>query len=90
MGVDPCLLVDVDLSILGQPPEVFDQYEKAIRCEYAWVPDSYFWPRRAEILGSILSRQRIFHHPQMAACLEVPARNNLARAIARAVPHQPG
>ena len=35
---DAALLIDVDLSILGQPREIFAEYEAAIRQEYAEVP----------------------------------------------------
>src|SRR3954466_10191577 len=34
------LIVDIDLSILGAEPGVFDAYESAIRMEYAHVSDA--------------------------------------------------
>jgi len=48
--VDAPLLVDVDLSILGQPKARFDEYERQIRAEYGWVPEKIFGTKRAEIL----------------------------------------
>lgn len=84
VGTDQALLVDVDLSILGQPDEVFDRYEAAVRREFDWVTDTLFWRRRAEILASFLSRGHIYHDAGMATELEAAARRNLARSIARA------
>ncbi len=47
---DAALLVDVDLSILGQPPERFDEYERQIRQEYDWVEAKAFAAGRSAIL----------------------------------------
>ena len=33
---DAALVVDVDLAILGQPEQRFEEYEEQIRHEYAW------------------------------------------------------
>ena len=41
---DAAMLVDIDLSILGQPAPIFDAYEAGVRFEYAWVTDSAFAP----------------------------------------------
>jgi predicted metal-dependent HD superfamily phosphohydrolase len=77
------LLVDIDLSILGAAPERFDEYETQVRAEYRWVPDFMFKPKRREILGEFLARDRIYATPVLRAQLEAHARMNLARSIAR-------
>jgi len=53
---DAMLLVDIDLSTLGYPPEVYDRYERAIRAEYAWAPMEVFRQARREILDGFLQR----------------------------------
>jgi predicted metal-dependent HD superfamily phosphohydrolase len=54
------LTVDIDLSILGQPPERFWEYESQIRREYEWVPENVFTEKGAEILQRFLSRKSIY------------------------------
>jgi len=80
---DETLLVDVDLSILGADPARFDEYERQIRAEYAWVPEPVFRARRRAVLEQFLARERLYGTPPLAALLERPARENLARSIAR-------
>jgi predicted metal-dependent HD superfamily phosphohydrolase len=46
---DAPLLIDVDLSTLGQPEERFGEYEIQIRREYDWVPEQIFASKRAGI-----------------------------------------
>src|SRR5262245_24634607 len=57
---DTAVMIDVDLSILGQPEKRFVEYEAQIRQEYAWVPRIIFAPKRAKILKTFLARERIY------------------------------
>lgn len=77
------LLVDIDLSILGAPRALFDEYEEQVRREYSWVPEAAFRAGRASILHSFLERPRIFQTPHFNATLEQRARENLARSVKR-------
>ena len=81
MHPDAPLLVDVDLSILGQPSERFRTYEAQIRREYEWVPDKIFSEKRAEILGRFLARQRIYSTEPFFAKYEKQARANLQDSV---------
>ena len=60
-GSDEAVIVDVDLSILGQGEKRFAEYEEQIRQEYGWVPAAIFASKRAEILESFLGAQ--IHFP---------------------------
>ncbi len=77
------LLVDLDLAILGKSQEEFDAYERAIREEYAWVPEADFRAGRAKILQSFLDRPSIFYTEFFREKYESTARANLARSIKR-------
>jgi len=76
-------LVDVDLSILGQPPERFGEYERQIREEYAWVDATVFAVKRAEILQRFLARPRIYQTDFFQQALETQARINLHESVRR-------
>jgi predicted metal-dependent HD superfamily phosphohydrolase len=75
------LLIDIDLSILGKPPESFAAYESAIRREYSWVPLNLYREKRAAVLRSFLERPRIFATSSFYDLYETSARGNLARSI---------
>lgn len=77
------LVVDVDLSILGQPVERFLEYEAQIRQEYAWVPSILFRSKRARILSRFLARERIFVTDWFHQKFEAQARRNLELSIDR-------
>jgi predicted metal-dependent HD superfamily phosphohydrolase len=78
---DAPLLVDVDLSILGQPAERFWRYENQIRLEYEWVPQNVFAARRAEILERFLARKSIYSTEQFSRKYEEQARANLKASV---------
>jgi predicted metal-dependent HD superfamily phosphohydrolase len=80
---DAKLLVDVDLAILGAPRARFDESDAQIRREYAHVPESEFRAGRRAILGAFLARPRLYATRGFGTALEGPARENLARALAR-------
>jgi predicted metal-dependent HD superfamily phosphohydrolase len=79
---DAALLVDADLAILGQPPDVFDVYDGQIRAEYSWVPESEYVAGREAVLRRFLDRDSIFTTEVFRARYETQARENLARALA--------
>lgn len=78
---DQQVLLDVDLSILGASPAIFDAYEHQIRAEYAAVEEDAFRTRRCRILQQFLDRPRIYHTDQFHEQFETQARDNLARSI---------
>ena len=80
---DACLLVDIDLSILGAERARFDQYERQIRAEYAHVPGLLFRFKRRQILRAFRDRPWIYATESFRAKLERPARENLTRALGR-------
>lgn len=78
---DEALLLDIDLSILGQQREVFNGYEEQVRVEFASVPEAVRRARRSHILQQFLDRPRIYHTAHFHDALEVRARDNLQRSI---------
>ena len=82
--LDEKILVDVDLSILGQEPDLFDKYETQIREEYHWVPDDIFKSKRQEILQNFLDRPQIYLSEAFLR-LEIMARSNLTRSLAKLI-----
>jgi predicted metal-dependent HD superfamily phosphohydrolase len=86
VGTDACVLVDVDLSILGAEPLRFDEYERQIREEYQWVPETLFRRERRKILRRLLARPTLFNTASMRESHERRARANLKRSLARLKP----
>lgn len=80
---DVQLLVDIDLSVLGQPEDKFDEYERQVRKEYEWVPDEMFAEKRSDILSGFLKRPAIYSTQLFRDKYEAQARRNIARSLAR-------
>lgn len=80
-ATDAALLVDVDLSILGQSAARFAEYEAQIRAEYAWVAAEVFALKRGEILQRFLARPQIYRTEAFFGRYETQARRNLAESI---------
>ena len=80
---DVQLLVDIDLSILGQTGDKFDEYERQVRKEYEWVAEDAFVAGRSSILKSFLDRTTIYSTRFFFNKYEVQARRNIAKSLAR-------
>lgn len=80
---DMAMFLDMDLSILGAPPEAFDAYEAGVRHEYRDVPEEAFRVGRAAILEGFLARDALYFSAWGRERFEAPARENLARSIAK-------
>lgn len=79
---DLSLFLDIDLSILGARPDVFDQYERDIRAEYSLIPDDAFRAGRKAILQRFVERERIYFTALAHAEWDALARDNLRRSVA--------
>jgi predicted metal-dependent HD superfamily phosphohydrolase len=80
---DEALLLDIDLAILGADAATFDDYDRAIRSEYEWVPEDAYRAARSKVLQGFLARERIFQTAAYRKSHEAQARQNLERALAR-------
>ena len=74
---DLALLLDLDLSILGAERPAYAAYARAIRSEYAIVPDMLYRPGRRRVLAEFLARPRIYATPRLRDLWEAAARSNL-------------
>ncbi|MBW4473599.1 MAG: hypothetical protein KME45_24970 [Stenomitos rutilans HA7619-LM2] len=79
---DGALLLDIDLSILGQAPKAFAVYEQHIRTEYHWVTEEGYRAGRSAVLERFLARSTIYYTPFFRERLEAQARWNLEQSIA--------
>ncbi len=80
LAEDGKIFLDLDLSILGASPEIYQQYHQAIRKEYSWVPWFLYRRSRKSILSSFLAREHIFFTDELAK-LEQIARQNINEEI---------
>ena len=78
---DAKVLVDVDLSILGETPARFDEYERQVREEYSWVPELLYRKERRTILKEFLTRAAIFNTAPFRERYGSQARANIERSL---------
>lgn len=78
---EAALVVDIDLSILGSPPAEFENYDRAIREEYSWVPIEEFRKGRSRVLEHFLAQPFLYQTPFFRNLYENQARINLGKKI---------
>ena len=74
-------MLDIDLTILGTPDSVYEEFEKNVRKEYKWVPAIIYNKKRREILHSFLNRNTIYFSEYFNNRFEDQARKNITKAI---------
>lgn len=76
---DECLMVDIDLAILGARSERYAQYRTQVRQEYRHVPERAFLRGRLGVVERFLGQgQGLFHTERGRAELGAQALRNLA------------
>ena len=80
---DESLLVDIDLTILGEDQETYRQYQVAIRKEYKLIPNFIYRKKRVQILKNFLNRKSIYSNAFFIERLERQARENISNEIRR-------
>lgn len=78
---DGAVMVDVDLAILGQLWPRFEEYDRAIRREYDWVPAELYAQKRSDVLRKFLQRNFIYRTRLFREKYEAQARSNLVRKL---------
>ncbi len=80
-NADINFFIDADLSILGKPWEVYNEYTKNIRKEYHIYPDSIYHSGRLNILRHFRKMDRVFKTDHFFNLYEEKARENMTREI---------
>jgi predicted metal-dependent HD superfamily phosphohydrolase len=78
---DGAVLSDADLAILASPPERYGRYVRAVREEYAAVPEQLFREGRAAVLRALDEAPQLYRTPLARDRWEAAARANLAREL---------
>lgn len=78
---DAAYFLDMDLSILGQAQQHYQNYANAIRQEYQHVIDSLYHQGRTKVLQQFLTRPRLFFTDYFYQRFEQQARRNIALEI---------
>ncbi len=76
-------LIDLDLAILGAETAVYEEYARAIRQEYAYVPEEAYRVGRMQVLQAFEERPFIYNTAPMRQRYEHAARQNIQAEIAR-------
>lgn len=80
--MDAKLIVDIDISILGQIPAIFDKYEENIRAEYSWVTEEAYRAGRSRILRGFLDKPSIYSTEGFEKMYGHQARENIKKTLA--------
>ena len=72
-------VLDLDLTPLGEPPDVFDGNTRLLRAESGHLSDEAWEASMLAFGRRFLAAPRIYRFPELAAIFESSARRNLAR-----------
>ena len=81
LAADGKIFLDLDLSILGATPVIYQQYSQAIREEYSYVLEILYRQGRKQVLENFLKREVIYFSENLRERFENQARVNLANEI---------
>lgn len=76
------VLLDADLAILGAEPTTYKQHARAIRQEFAHIPEKAYRRGRAAVLRRLLQRQPLYYTRPIQEEREARARRNIRWELA--------
>ncbi|VAW80847.1 hypothetical protein MNBD_GAMMA12-2411 [hydrothermal vent metagenome] len=76
-NVDTCLVMDIDMLILGSDQSRLLEYENQIRQEYSHVPGFIYRVKRKSVLKGFLKQEFIFNVLKIRNIYEQKARDNI-------------
>ena len=79
---DTALFLDIDMAILGAPPERYDEYARQVRKEYWMYPGPIYRKGRRKALEGFLASGHVYQRDAFRQNLETPARENVQRELA--------
>jgi predicted metal-dependent HD superfamily phosphohydrolase len=74
-------LLDLDLTPLGEPAELFARNTRRLRAEYRHLPEAEWQRGRLAFLRKLQAAPRLFRSVPLAAAFEQQARRNIAREL---------
>jgi predicted metal-dependent HD superfamily phosphohydrolase len=75
------VMMDIDISIFGSHPNIFKEYNIAIRNEYSFIPDSIYNVERIKVLSFFLAKPTIYQTSYFYNLYEEQARKNITNCI---------
>lgn len=78
---DTNYFTDADLSILGQPRDIYNQYAQNVRKEYRIYPDLIYKPGRRKVLKHFLNMERIYKTDEFFNKYEAAAKQNMQQEL---------
>lgn len=74
------LIMDLDMAILGDEPEIFRKYENDVKQEYLKLySEEEYDAGRKEFIQNLVAQKFIYHTDYFHERYEIPARLNLAK-----------
>jgi len=75
------LFTNSDLSILGASRDRYAAYQKAIREEYALIPNFMYKKARKKVLTAFSKKDQIYSSEMIRDQLEILARENITKEL---------
>ncbi len=83
-------LLDLDLTPLGEQPELFARNTRRLRAEYRHLPEAEWESGRLAFLRKLQAAPALFRSAPLAAAFERQARRNIARELGETSPARAG
>ncbi|MDO4258088.1 MAG: hypothetical protein Q4C87_01055 [Actinomycetaceae bacterium] len=80
--LDAQVLLDADLAMLAESPQVYKKYREALREEFTDLDDLTYWRARRRVVRKFLSKDALFQSP-LGQMWEEAARSNLEMELCR-------